>query len=271
MESSYLYDSIALHQRMSLALVLPLSALLGLTLGLVGGGGAVLGIPLLVYLAGLSPESAIPMNLLIIALASLMGIWLGRRQRGLHRRAVFLIGGMGAIGAPLGASLTHRLTEPILLISMLSLMLLATLSIWKTREEEADLNPETHIQPCQGRRCALIGFGVGFLTGLLGVGGGVLLVPAMTFLARMPFRMASQTSMAITAINASVGFISHLSTPIDPSFAFIYLMMVLLGMILAQSIRHLLALHTLKIYFTSMMAAAAIVMLLHQWQNTLIP
>ena len=56
---------------MSLALVLPLSALLGLTLGLVGGGGAVLGIPLLVYLAGLSPESAIPMNLLIIALASL--------------------------------------------------------------------------------------------------------------------------------------------------------------------------------------------------------
>ena len=114
---------------MSLALVLPLSALLGLTLGLVGGGGAVLGIPLLVYLAGLSPESAIPMNLLIIALASLMGIWLGRRQRGLHRRAVFLIGGMGAIGAPLGASLTHRLTEPILLISMLSLMLLATLSI----------------------------------------------------------------------------------------------------------------------------------------------
>ena len=271
MESSCLYDSLALHQRMSLALVLPLSALLGLTLGLVGGGGAVLGIPLLVYLAGLSPESAIPMNLLIIALASLMGIWLGRRQRGLHRRAVFLIGGMGAIGAPLGASLTHRLTEPILLISMLSLMLLATLSIWKTREEETDLNPETHIQPCQGRRCALIGFGVGFLTGLLGVGGGVLLVPAMTFLARMPFRMASQTSMAITAINASVGFISHLSTPIDPSFAFIYLMMVLLGMILAQSIRHLLALHTLKIYFTSMMAAAAIVMLLHQWQNTLIP
>ena len=86
---------------MSLALVLPLSALLGLTLGLVGGGGAVLGIPLLVYLAGLSPESAIPMNLLIIALASLTGIWLGRR-RGLHRRAVFLIGGMGAIGAPLG-------------------------------------------------------------------------------------------------------------------------------------------------------------------------
>ena len=60
------------------------------------------------------PESAIPMNLLIIALASLTGIWLGRRQRGLHRRAVFLIGGMGAIGAPLGASLTHRLTEPIL-------------------------------------------------------------------------------------------------------------------------------------------------------------
>ena len=271
MESSCLHDGLALQERMSLALVLPLSALLGLTLGLVGGGGAVLGIPLLVYLAGLSPERAIPMNLLIIALASLMGIWLGRRQRGLHRRAVFLIGGMGAIGAPLGASLTHRLTEPTLLICMLSLMLLATLSIWKTREEEADLNPETHIQTCQGRRCALIGFGVGFLTGLLGVGGGVLLVPAMTFLARMPFRMASQTSMAITAINASVGFVSHLSTPIDPSFAFIYLMMVLLGMILAQSIRHLLALHTLKIYFTSMMTAAAIMMLLHQWQNTLIP
>ena len=49
MESSYLYVSLAFHQRMSLALVLPLSALLGLTLGLVGGGGAVLGIPLLVY------------------------------------------------------------------------------------------------------------------------------------------------------------------------------------------------------------------------------
>ena len=146
-----------------------------------------------------------------------------------------------------------------------------TFSIWKTREEETDLNPETHIQPRQGRRSALIGFGVGFLTGLLGVGGGVLLVPAMTFLARMPFRMSSQTSMAITAINASVGFVSHLSTSIDPSFALIYLIMVLLGMILAQSIRHLLALHTLKIYFTSMMAAAAIVMLLHQWQNTLIP
>jgi uncharacterized membrane protein YfcA len=253
---------------MTLVSVLLLSLLLGMTLGLVGGGGAVLGIPLLVYLADMPPEQAIKVNLLVIAIASLLGIWWGRKRGILHHRAIFLIGGMGALGAPLGASTTHHLSETTLMVAMITLMGLATFSIWRTRETESESSHVPPVHRCQWRRCALVGFTVGFLTGLLGVGGGVLLVPAMTILTKMPFRMASQTSMAITAINASVGFLSHLATPIELSFTAIYLLMVVAGMLAAQSFRHLMTLRSLKLYFSSMMTAAALLMLFHHWHHT---
>lgn len=184
---------------------------IGLSLGLTGAGGSILTLPVLVYLAGIPPREAVGLSLLIVGTAALVGAWQRARAGEVHFKAagMFVISGMA--GAVLGSKLTHLLSSSALMITFAVLMVLVAVRMMLPRKSELQPAPE-----CKPLRCLTAGFGVGVLTGFLGVGGGFLLMPALVKFARLPLRVATGTSLAVIACNSASGFVSHLGEAPTP-------------------------------------------------------
>lgn len=181
---------------------------IGLTLGLLGGGGSILTVPALVYIVGVNPQAAITASLVIVGLNSVMGAAMHRKQGTLNWKVALLFGGTGMIVAYLSAGLSKLVSAHMLMVLFALLMLLVgTLMIFRKTPAEED----------QHRRGWLVtvasGAGVGLLTGFLGVGGGFLIVPALVMLVGLPMRQAIGTSLVIIAMNSLAGFLGHLNGP----------------------------------------------------------
>ena len=184
--------------------------LIGLSLGLTGAGGSILTLPLLVYLAGVPPQEAVPLSLLVVGSAALAGAWQRARAGEIHAPAVIWFSISGMIGAAVGARFTHLIRPEILMISFAILML--AVAVRMLVQSKDSVEPEADCRPL---RCFAAGGWVGVLTGFLGVGGGFLLMPALQKFARLPVRVATGTSLAIIAVNSAAGFFSHAGkTPI---------------------------------------------------------
>lgn len=190
-------------------MIFPLAAYLltltiGLSLGVLGAGGAILLLPVLVYVAGVAPPQAVPMSMAVMSVTSLVGA-LGYLRRGdvsLRLAVVFGLGGMA--GAFTGTHFTH-LVPPRILMLIFAGVLLVVGTLMLTRR-----NALTCSQPCLPPRCFTIAFSIGLLTGLLGVGGGFLLVPALMRFAGLPPRAAAGTSLALISLNSFVGLAGQL-------------------------------------------------------------
>jgi uncharacterized membrane protein YfcA len=189
------------------AVILPLalSVLIGVTLAALGGGGAILTVPLLVHLAGVPPQKAIPMSMVIVGATSAFASLLHLRQGNLEPRTAVLFGLAGAAGAWVGSRLTHLLSERTLMLLFAALLVFVSARMLQAGDSAA---PSTDRRSW---RCLLAGLGVGVLTGFLGVGGGFLLVPALIFFAHLSPRRAAGTSLAIIAANSAAGLAGHLS------------------------------------------------------------
>lgn len=185
-----------------------LSAAVGLSLGLIGGGGSIITVPLLVYVAGVSPADSITMSLAIVGATSLLGSVIKWRQGLVHVRALEIYALTGVFGAQFGAPLTRLVPGAVLLILFALIMIAVAARMVQTRQA----GDGTAGGDCRVLRCALTGLGVGVLTGFLGVGGGFLIVPALTSFARLPMRMAVGTSLPIIALNSMSGFLGHLAS-----------------------------------------------------------
>lgn len=184
---------------------------IGLTLGLLGGGGSILTVPALVYLVGQSPQVAVTASLIIVGANSLLGAYFHRAQGTLNWRVALTFGGVGMIAAYLAAGLSHLFSSTMLLILFAVLMIVVgTLMIFrKTPGEEAHHSQNWLVILASGA-------GVGVLTGFLGVGGGFLIVPALVMLVGLPMRQAVGTSLVIIAMNSLAGLLGHLNqTAID--------------------------------------------------------
>jgi uncharacterized membrane protein YfcA len=189
----------------ALPLALVLTLVVGLLLGMVGGGGSIVVVPILVYVLGLPAAAAIALSLPIVGLTSLAGAAIKARRSEVHGRAALLFGLAGAVGAVLGARLTPLVPPPILLLLFAALLFALSLKMWRGGgSEEALCDNE-----CRTGRCALVGWGVGILTGFLGVGGGFLLVPALRRFAHQTMKLATGTSLGIIAFNSVAGFAAH--------------------------------------------------------------
>jgi hypothetical protein len=187
-----------------LVLALVLSTLIGVSLGLLGGGGSILAVPVLVYVARVEVHSAIGMSLAIVGTTALVGGLVHARAGRVDLRAAALFGGSGMLGAPLGAQATHAVAPRVLLLLFAALMLaVGGLMLRGT----AGARPGTPRHPVA---VPAAGFGVGLLTGFLGVGGGFLIVPALTLLARLPIHAAIGTSLLVIAANSAAGVLGHL-------------------------------------------------------------
>jgi uncharacterized membrane protein YfcA len=188
-----------------LLLALALGALIGVSLGLLGGGGSILAVPVLVYVARVEVHAAIGMSLAVVGATALVGGLVHARAGRVDLRAAALFGGAGMLGAPLGAQATHAVAPRVLLLFFAALML--TVGVLMVRG--AGPGPRGPVRP-HPVAVPAVGFGVGLLTGFLGVGGGFLIVPALALLAGLPIHRAIGTSLLVIAANSAAGLAGHL-------------------------------------------------------------
>jgi uncharacterized membrane protein YfcA len=175
-----------------------LALLIGVALGMLGGGGSILTVPVLVYVMGFEPKDAIAMSLPVVGTTSLvaaLGHW---REGHVAWRAVGVFGPLAMLGAGAGARLAARVSGAFQLALLGFVMLAAGLIMLRDRGPGEEAAPA----PAARSRYAVLGasgLSVGILTGLVGVGGGFLIVPALVLLAGLPMRHAIGTSLlAIT-------------------------------------------------------------------------
>ena len=194
---------------MTLALAFALAALIGVSLGLLGGGGSILAVPVLVYVAGVDPRDAVGMSLAIVGTTSLAAGLLHRRSGQVDGRLAVVFGGLGIAGAWAGARLTRALRPELLLALFALVMLAAGTAMLLRRPAEA---PGPHSPPRRPRPLFLVpaALALGVLTGFLGVGGGFLIVPALVVFARAPMKIAVGTSLFVIAANSAAGWFAHL-------------------------------------------------------------
>jgi uncharacterized membrane protein YfcA len=201
---------------------------IGLSLGLLGGGGSILTVPALVYLVGQSPQAAITTSLAIVGANSALGASFHHVQGTLNWRVAVVFGGAGMVVAYLAAGLSRFFSPASLLVGFAGLMVLIGLLMLRRRESS-----QSPVQSGPRTGLALVmagGAGVGLLTGILGVGGGFLIVPALVILVGLPMNQAVGTSLVIIAANSAAGLLGHLSGQVfDVTLTLIFVSAGLLG------------------------------------------
>jgi uncharacterized protein len=194
---------------------LPLDLLLGfgigLSLGLLGGGGSILTVPALVYLVGQSPQAAVTTSLAIVGANSVLGASFHGRQGTLNWRVAVVFGGVGMVVAYLAAGLSRHFSAAALMVAFAALML-AIGALMLLRRDDKTGGERTACDKCNWWIVVAAGAGVGLLTGVLGVGGGFLIVPALVMLVGLPMYQAVGTSLVIIAANSAAGLLGHLSS-----------------------------------------------------------
>jgi uncharacterized membrane protein YfcA len=202
-----------------------LTVLIGLSLGALGSGGAILMLPLLVYAAAIPVGQAVPMSLAVVAVTSAAGA-LGYVRDGSFNPRLALVFGLGGVGGAFAGSMaTHMVPHRVLMLLFSTLLLFVGVRMLVSRQ------PLTCPNPCLPPRCFLIAFGIGLLTGFLGVGGGFLLVPALMRFAGLTQRPAVGTSLALISANSVSGLLGHLRyTTLDWQWTGGFLVFALLGL-----------------------------------------
>lgn len=179
---------------------------IGLSLGLLGSGGSILTVPTLVYLVGQHEKVAIAGSLAIVGSISVIGAIPYALQRRIDWQSVFLFGLPGMGGTYLGAYLARFISGTVQLLLFAAIMVLAGVMMLRPQQREDVPHP-----PHPYWRIMLEGLAVGVTTGLVGVGGGFLIVPALVLLGGLPMHVAVGTSLLIIALKSFSGFYEYLS------------------------------------------------------------
>jgi len=225
---------------------LVLSAVIGLSLGLIGGGGSILTVPILVYLLGVGPHEAVAMSLAVVGATSLFGSYLHYRQDNVDLKGGILFGSAGIIGAFLGSPLTKLVSPEILLLAFGILMLVVAASmIWRKRRSISEPAHQPHLA-----QAILAGLGVGVLTGFLGVGGGFLIVPALVFFGGLTMKKAIGTSLFVIFLNCVAGLIGHLGQGVfDWTLTALVMGLAVAGAVVGTMLSRRIAAHRLQRIF----------------------
>jgi uncharacterized membrane protein YfcA len=192
-------------------LAVPFGLAVGLSLGLVGGGGSILAVPILVYILGEEVKDATTASLLIVGATALAGAADHARRGRVHVRTASFFGAAGSVGAVAGTAVNRIASSETILFLFALLLLAAAYGVLRT--QDGFERPEA---PVRGRRLWLeivpAGLGVGVLTGFFGVGGGFVIVPALVLLLGLPMQVAVGTSLLVIALTSAAAFAAHLSS-----------------------------------------------------------
>ena len=192
-----------------IALTIALAVLVGITLGLLGGGGSILTVPLLAYVAGMDAKEAIATSLLVVGVTSAVGAISHARAGRVQWRTGLIFGVAGTAGAYGGGLLSRFIPGTVLLIGFAVIMIATAIAMLRGRRD-VGTGCGPHSLPVI--KVVLEGLVVGLVTGLLGAGGGFLIVPALALLGGLPMPVAVGTSLVVIAMNASAGLAGHLAS-----------------------------------------------------------
>jgi uncharacterized membrane protein YfcA len=202
------------------AMPLALGACIGLVTGLTGAGGTVLAVPLLTIALGLTMQQAAAISLIAIALSAGMQSIRGLMNGVVRYKAAMLIAACGLIAAPAGVKLAAHLPQIWLKLTYAAVLLYVALLAWQRRVDTPNapvssacqINPDTSrfnwTMPCT-RRMMLTGAGAGLLSGLLGVGGGFIIVPALQRISNLDHTPTLHTTLAAVALIAIGSLLLH--------------------------------------------------------------
>lgn len=197
-------------------LTLALAVLVGVSLGLLGGGGSILTVPLLVYVAGQDPKAAIATSLLVVGVTSAAGALTHARAGRVQWRTGLIFGAAGMVGAYGGGRLAEFIPGTWLLLAFATIMAVTAIAMLRGRREPAH-DPDHQMRV---GRIVLDGVVVGVVTGLVGAGGGFLVVPALALLGGLPMSIAVGTSLVVIAMKSGAGLLGYLaSTSVDWALA----------------------------------------------------
>jgi uncharacterized protein len=239
----------------------------GISLGLLGGGGSVLTLPILVYVMGIAPKSAIAMTSIVVGVVSLLGLLPHSRRKQINFKTVLIFGSATTIGAFLGAKLaglpfvTATLQMVLFAVAMLAaagFMILRQTKLDNSSDDEAINN---YLQPlCKYCWLWLLteGIGVGILTGLVGVGGGFAIVPALVLLGNLTMQEAIATSLLIISLNAGAGLLGYLGhVPINWYLTGSFTLAAALGSAIGTHLSKFIPTHKLQKLFGCFLVAVA--------------
>ncbi|MBL4682464.1 MAG: sulfite exporter TauE/SafE family protein [Pseudomonadales bacterium] len=215
---------------LDLSLIIPAAILVGIVMGLLGSGGSILTVPILVYLLGQDGKVAIGGSLAIVGGIALFSSLAYIKDKLVDWRSVWLFGIPGMIGTYGGAALAGFASTLIQLMTFGIVMLISSYMMLRPVKVETERKGERHPY-----KIIVEGSLVGILTGFVGVGGGFLIVPALTILGGLPIRIAIGTSLIIIFLKSSAGFIKYIDVlenmnlQLDYSIIFIFIVVGIAG------------------------------------------
>lgn len=245
-----------------LLLALPFGFAIGLSLGLVGGGGSVLAVPVLVYVLGQEVKPATTASLAIVGVTAAVGGLDHAREGRVRWRMAFAFGLAGVLGTLAGTGL-NRLASPETILFLFALVLLA--AAWgMLRDRGETRDPETRPRGrALWRRVVPAGLGVGTLTGFFGVGGGFVIVPALVLGLGLPLTAAVGTSLVVIAITSAGGLAAHLASGgIDWAIAGAMTGAAALGAVTGSRLEDRIAARILVRIFAGLLVAVAIFLII---------
>lgn len=241
-----------------------LASLIGISLGLIGGGGAILTVPILVYVAGINPMLSTSYSLFVVGTTSLVGA-INNARKGLVSFKTALV---FAIPSFTIAYITRLYVMPfipeeiihigtfilkkniVIMVFFAIIMVIASTSMIRAgndEEENGHFNNHSFNLP----RLILQGMMVGVMTGIVGAGGGFLIIPALVLLARLPMKLAVGTSLLIIASNSLIGFMGDLQVGVSIHWGFllIFASSAVIGIFLGGYLSHFISGNKLKASF----------------------
>lgn len=243
----------------------PASLAMGLALGLTGGGGSILTVPILVYLFGIGALEATTYSLGLVGLVALWGAWGAYRKGELHLQRALSFGIPGIIGVLLSRRVllpmlpqtlsffdTTITKNSLLLISFSLLMLLASTSMIRSSFQDKTLKPQQQSKnELSNIALTLSGLATGMLAGFVGAGGGFLIVPALVNVGRLGMRQAVGTSLFVIALQSLIGVLgdSEALAKIDLQLFGTIALLAVVGMSLGTKFRERISQRKLKLGF----------------------
>lgn len=198
-------------------LAVPFGLAIGLVVGAVGGGGAILALPVLVYVLGEGVGPASTASLIVVAVAAAVGAGALARHGHVCWRLALLFAAPAAAGSLLGAMANTALSPTALILAFVPVMLMAALATWQRAGSGSPVADRDECPRPPAGYVIAAGFGVGALTGLFGVGGGFIVVPVLSVWFGVGFRRAVATSLVIITLTGVAALASHLAAGAGPN------------------------------------------------------
>lgn len=256
------------------------SLAMGMTLGLMGGGGSILTVPILVYLFALSPTISTSYSLFVVGTTALIGSIMYIRKGDVDFAAGLAFALLSVIGVNVSRGLiipqiplviaqfgSFTLTKEILImITFASLMVMASFSMIKKKNVQPPMEAHPAVRIAL---IALVGLIVGLIAGFVGAGGGFLIIPALVFIAGLSMRIAVGTSLMIIALQSLLGFAGDISRGLFVNWSLLgsVTAFATFGIVVGSAVAHKIKEQKLKTAFGWFVLVMGITILFEQFRH----